>query len=227
MKENYKLENNLTYTAIPLFLMILGVIIEYTGLDLKFISPFFDKETMSWPFKEHFFASTVMHESANYFVQLFGVSLTFTLIGSFFSEKLKKYRKPLGYMLLAALLGPILVSTGKATTHIYTPWDLLMFGGTEPYIRIFDSVPAGAKIGHAFPAGHASGGFAFLSLYFLFKEHKPEFRFYGLFFGLILGFSFGFAQQVRGAHFFSHDLFSCAICFLAAFFMYLLYYKKH
>jgi len=227
MRKEFKLENNIVYILVPLLLMAIGVIIEYSGLDLKFISPYFDKTTMSWPYNEHWFASAIMHKGANKFVQLFGLILLITFISSFFSSKMQKYRKPSGYMLLAALLGPILVSIGKATTHIYCPWDLLIFGGTEPYIRIFDSVPVGAKIGHAFPAGHSSGGFAFVSLYFLLKEHKPEFRVYGLLVGLGLGFSFGFAQQVRGAHFFSHDLFSVSICWLAAFFVYIVYYKKY
>lgn len=226
MNKELKFENNKIYIIIPLIFIILGIFIEYAGLDLKFISPFFDKATMTWPFKDNCFASDVMHLGANKVIQLVGAGLLITFIMSFFSEKVKKYRKPVGYMLLAALLGPILVSIGKVTTHIYTPWDLMIFGGKEPYIRIFDHVPMGAKVGRAFPAGHASGGFAFLSLYFLFKEHKPEYRFYGLAVGLILGFSFGFAQQVRGAHFFSHDLFSAVICWYAALFVYFLYYKR-
>jgi len=226
MNKLYKFENNTTYLTVPLLFMVLGVYFEYSGLDLKMISPFFDAATKTWPYNKHWLSSTVMHKGANKFVQLVGVSLLFTFIASFFVEKVRKYRKPVGYMLLASLLGPILVSIGKATTHIYCPWDLKIFGGTEPYIRLFDTVPKGAKIGHAFPAGHASGGFAFLSLYFLFKEHKPELRFYGLLIGLVMGFSFGFAQQTRGAHFFSHDLFSAAVCFYAAFFVYYLMYER-
>jgi membrane-associated PAP2 superfamily phosphatase len=45
---------------------------------------------------------------------------------------------------------------------------------------------------------------------------KPEYKLYGLYFGLVLGIMFGASQQVRGAHFLSHDVFSLAVCWFSS-----------
>ena len=37
--------------------------------------------------------------------------------------------------------------------------------------------------------------------------------------GLVIGISFGLAQQLRGAHFLSHDVWSAAICWFGALFL--------
>lgn len=96
------------------------------------------------------------------------------------------------------------------------PWDLTEFGGDMPYVRIFDPVPDGVPVGHAFPGGHSSGGFAFLSVYFLLRSRAREYRYYGLVVPVLLGIVFAATQEIRGAHFLSHDLFSLAICWTAA-----------
>jgi membrane-associated PAP2 superfamily phosphatase len=114
----------------------------------------------------------------------------------------------------------------KHITHIHTPWELALFSGDQPYIRIFDPVPAGTPVGQAFPAGHASGGFAFFSLYFALGHVRSRFQIYGLWFALGLGLVFGLGQQVRGAHFPSHDLFSMVICWYAALGVYFLFYPE-
>lgn len=41
-------------------------------------------------------------------------------------------------------------------------------------------------------------------------------RWLGLMIGLVAGLIFGISQQLRGAHFLSHDLWSLTICWLVA-----------
>jgi membrane-associated PAP2 superfamily phosphatase len=41
-------------------------------------------------------------------------------------------------------------------------------------------------------------------------------RRWGLFAGIALGLIFGLGQQLRGAHFFSHDVWTAAICWFIA-----------
>jgi membrane-associated PAP2 superfamily phosphatase len=67
-----------------------------------------------------------------------------------------------------------------------------------------------------FPAGHASGGYAWLALYFFLLAVKPQWRGWGLAVGLGAGLVFGISQQLRGAHFISHDLAAIAICWTCA-----------
>ena len=139
---------------------------------------------------------------------------------------LSRYRKILLYFLCASAVGPILVGISKSITHIYTPWDLSIFNGEQPYIKIFNAVPPGLPVGHAFPAGHASGGYCFLSLYFVLLQIRYPNKVYGIWAGLLLGIIFGVGQQIRGAHFPSHDMFTLVICWYSSLFLYFLFYRE-
>lgn len=214
------------YILLPLFVLFISLVLEYTGIDLALVTPFYNPALKIWPYKNHWLTSDILHSGGRDFVVVVSVLILMVFFLSFFVDQLKSYRTGTGYLLLASLLGLALVATGKGVTHIYSPWDLQIFGGNQPYIRLFDSVPVDAVVGHAFPAGHSSGGFAFVSLYFLAKEYRPHLRTYGLLIALAIGFTFGFAQQVRGAHFFSHDLFSLVICWYASLIMYVFFFKR-
>ncbi len=138
------------------------------------------------------------------------------LVGSFLRPGLKPYRKDLAFILVAGISGPAIIGVFKTLTHIYSPWDLQLFGGEQPYLRIFDHVPVHAPVGHAFPAAHASGGFAWFSLYFALRRRAVPWYQFSLLLPLSLGLLFGLAQQARGAHFLSHDLVTLATCWLCA-----------
>ena len=70
--------------------------------------------------------------------------------------------------------------------------------------------------GHCFPAGHASAGFGFLGGWFALHRHLPRLAGFWFLGALILGLTFGIAQQLRGAHFMSHTLWTAWICWMVA-----------
>lgn len=74
---------------------------------------------------------------------------------------------------------------------------------------------------HVFPAGHASAGCAWVSLYFFALLLSPSWRWWGLALGLVAGGVFGVTQQLRGAHFLSHVLWALATCRVLALAVYL------
>jgi len=125
-------------------------------------------------------------------------------------------RRPLLYLLAATALSTLLVAGLKSWSNVDCPWDLARFGGVRPYIGLFELRPAGLGRGLCFPAGHASGGYAWLALYFFLAAVKPQWRWAGLAVGLGFGLLFGVSQQLRGAHFLSHDLAALAICWTCA-----------
>jgi len=212
--------------VLPLFMLLIGLTFEYSGFDIWWISHFYDDLSQSWPFRDHWLFDTVIHDWGRNFNIGVGVLWLLFFFLTLVFRPLKKYRKITVYFLVAAAAGPLIVGAGKLITHIYTPWDLNIFSGTQPYIKLFDSVPQGMPIGHAFPSGHASGGYAFFSLYFLLMHLGSPYKKYGLLFGLGLGLIFGIGQQIRGAHFPSHDLFSMVICWYAALIIYTIFYPK-
>ncbi|RYE95440.1 MAG: hypothetical protein EOO41_05650, partial [Methanobacteriota archaeon] len=71
-----------------------------------------------------------------------------------------------------------------------------------------------------FPAGHASAGYAWVALYFCALALRPAWRMPALWMGIAAGLLFGIAQQLRGAHFLSHDLWSLAVCWGTALALY-------
>lgn len=125
-------------------------------------------------------------------------------------------RRPLLYLLVASALSALLVSWIKVWSNVDCPWDLARYGGERAYVGLFQWRPAGMARGQCFPAGHASGGYAWLALYFFMMAVKPRLRGWGLALGLAAGLVFGLSQQLRGAHFLSHDLAAVAICWTCA-----------
>jgi membrane-associated PAP2 superfamily phosphatase len=195
---------------------VLAVFAEYSGLDLRIAHQFYDGTAGHWPYRSLFLTEKVLHDWAQTLVKIAGGLTTVLLAASFALPRLKPYRRVIGYFLLATATGPLIVGLLKGLTHIQTPWELAQFGGDMPYIRLFDAVPDGIPIGHAFPGGHSSGGFAFFSLYFLLYYRAHRYRFFGLAVPLLLGTVFAVTQEIRGAHFLSHDLFSLAVCWTSA-----------
>ena len=135
-------------------------------------------------------------------------------------------RRPLAYLVLAVLTSCLLVSWVKSWSNMDCPWDLLGYGGQREFFGLLDARPPGMERGRCFPAGHASAGYAWLALYFFFLAVAPRWRWAGLSTGLALGLVFGISQQLRGAHFLSHDLATAALCWLVALGLYVVMLRR-
>jgi len=129
---------------------------------------------------------------------------------------LSHWRQPLAYLAFSTLLATALVAWVKSWSNMDCPWDLVRYGGERAYVGLFELRPIGLARGVCFPAGHASAGYAWVSLYFFFLATRPKWRWAGLGTGVGLGLLFGLSQQLRGAHFLSHDVWSATICWLTA-----------
>jgi len=109
-------------------------------------------------------------------------------------------------LLISVVCALLAVTLIKGISKTSCPWDLQAFGGTASYISHWNVFQVDGGGGHCFPAGHASTGFAFMAAYFgLRQSGSPSARLWlacALWAGLVLGV----AQQMRGAHFMSHTL---------------------
>jgi membrane-associated PAP2 superfamily phosphatase len=197
---------------LPLLAVITGILFQYTGVDIWFAHLFYDEAHHNWLFKDSWLTSRLLHRDGQLTVSLIGVGIIIFAIATMLSGQLKRYRREALFLVLASLTGVAIVGELKRITHIYSPWDLLSFGGKYPHVRLFDPVPGSVPVGHAFPAGHAAGGFALLCFYFLFRIKQPARRYLYLMLAVFTGLVFGIDQDIRGAHMLSHDLFSFAIC---------------
>lgn len=214
----------LIHFVVPFFVVSLAILSEYSGLDVLIESYFFNSQTVSWPYKSLFITNEILHTGGRDLVVLLAAFNVIGIIMSFFVKSVRPYRKHLLFVLIASATGLLIVNILKNTTHIYTPWSLKIFGGDKPYIRVFDAVPFESSVGHAFPGGHSSGGFAVISVYFVLFAKNNKYQYYGLVIPLMLGICFSITQEIRGAHFLSHDLFSFVICWISSLVWSLIFY---
>jgi len=116
---------------------------------------------------------------------------------------------------VTTLAAALAVSLLKGVSTTSCPWDLAAFGGAAHYVPHWMFTPDGGP-GHCFPAGHASSGFAFVGGFFTFRERAPRLAMAWLAIAMATGLVLGAGQQLRGAHFMSHTLWTGWICWLVA-----------
>ncbi|MFM9900852.1 MAG: phosphatase PAP2 family protein [Polaromonas sp.] len=117
---------------------------------------------------------------------------------------------------LTTVLALLLVSGMKLHSSTSCPWDLRQFGGVAVYVSHWARGVADGGGGGCFPAGHASAGFAFLGGFFAFRHTLPGVARRWLVGALAAGLVMGMAQQVRGAHYMSHTLWTAWLCWSCA-----------
>ena len=118
---------------------------------------------------------------------------------------------------LTVLLSVSMIGLLKSASNTSCPWSLAEFGGVAHHVSHWASVfTTDGGSGGCFPAGHASAGFAFVAGYFAFRQHAPALARRWLVAALAVGFMLGVAQQMRGAHFMSHTLWTAWLCWCLA-----------
>ena len=118
------------------------------------------------------------------------------------------WRLRLRIIALSALLVPLAIALLKQASGSHCPWDLEIYGGVQPYVRLLDPMPAGVKAGHCLPGGHVSSALWMVSFCVFWLPHRPRVAFACAAGMLAFGFELGWVQQLRGAHFLTHTLWS-------------------
>ena len=116
---------------------------------------------------------------------------------------------------VTTLAAAAVVALLKGISATSCPWDLSEYGGMTPYVPHWSAISDGGP-GHCFPAGHASSGFAFFGGFFAFRGETPALARGWLGAATAAGLVLGIGQQLRGAHFMSHTLWSGWLCWLVA-----------
>ncbi|WP_313079627.1 phosphatase PAP2 family protein [Pulveribacter sp.] len=113
---------------------------------------------------------------------------------------------------LSIALAIAAITLVKRASVTSCPWDLVEFGGAVPYISHWAWGARDGGGGHCFPAGHASAAFAFVAGWFVVRRAAPRWSTRWLAGALAAGLVLGLAQQLRGAHYMSHTLWTAWIC---------------
>lgn len=199
-----------------IFIALVLAAIDFFDIDLKLATFIYHLQGDQWALKSHWLLENILHTGARQALLILTIALLALWLASF------KYSAPyiessaLGYLLLTAILSVLVVALLKKITQVDCPWYIQNFGGDLSYYSAYQSRPSSYPSVSCFPAGHASSGYAWLGIFYLLKRYAPSYRYYGLAFVLIVGLILGLTQQLRGAHFLSHDLWTLGICWFIA-----------
>jgi membrane-associated PAP2 superfamily phosphatase len=228
----------LPHVALPVVAgLLLAFIYPNTSLDARLIQPFYDTHALVFPLKNNGFLENVMHKGLrNLMIVVSLMMLGFWIFGlKIWNSVLKNqnsshwskvYHRQFLWIFIAMVISTSAISVLKRLSMHSCPWDLLPYGGTQPWIPLFGHLPAAAEMGHCFPGGHASGGFALIAIYFGFRDSLPKLANAGLILGLLFGFAMGWGQMMRGAHFMSHNLWTAWVVWMILLVQYLVWSPK-
>lgn len=201
------------HVGVPaLIALLLLVVFETTNLDRALSDLFFNPVSGSFPWRHDVWMESIGHQWAKYPLVLLAAALLAALALSWRLPALGQRRRTIVFLLLSLALAPAAVALLKDTTNKHCPYDLHIYGGNAPYVRLLERAPADAAPGRCFPGGHASGGFALMAFYFVWRRRRPRLAFAALAGGFAYGFALGFTRLMQGAHFLSHNLWAAVVC---------------
>lgn len=206
--------SNLRLGGLTLLALALLLAWDATGGDLALAR--LAGSPMGFPWRGNGFLVHVMHEGAKNLSWLFVLALFAGIRWPFGILRRLSVR---GRVQLAftVLLSVIAISVLKHASRTSCPWDLKEFGGVASHVshwawKVYDGGPGGC-----FPAGHASAAFAYAGGFFVLRRVSPRAAIAWLCVSLAAGLMLGVSQQLRGAHYMSHTLWTAWICWTVGF----------
>ena len=126
----------------------------------------------------------------------------------------KAHKSGMLVVVLSAIIVPLAASTLKKETNMPCPKHSIHYGGIYPHVAVWEQYPQGfdAPRTQCWPAGHASGGFALLSLFFLFKSRKNRKK--AILFAMTVGWLMGGYKMLIGDHYLSHTVITMLLSWL-------------
>lgn len=216
----------ITHAGYPFILLIvLSTLIAYFELDRNLADYLYSAQGHMWALKEHWITESVLHKGGRAVSLLLALTVLGFLVASYFRSSLVPHRRSLVYLITAVAGGSFLISYLKPLLAISCPWEFERYGGHLNYLNLFHQITLRNGEG-CFPAAHASAGYAWVALYFFWLNKSVSLRWTGLALAVTAGTLFGFSQQLRGAHFISHDLWALFICWFYSLFTYLIIYRN-
>lgn len=199
----YKFSNHFYFKQIGILLIcavLFLAISRYNQLDFYLSDLWFDSQLNKFTLTDNYWLAVVNHYYIKYFV--ISVAVILLILGITF--------KKINWIVIALIIGsgPMVVGILKSLSQHSCPWELLRYGGSGNEYPLLGKVSEFPGKGRCFPGGHASGGFGLLGLYFvLFPISKCLAKWVAIS-AICLGMVMGFGQVMRGAHLFSHNLWS-------------------
>jgi membrane-associated PAP2 superfamily phosphatase len=191
-----------------------------TDIDIALADAAFDRVTHSFPMQHAWLAEQFNHVILKAILSAVGaLSVVLALWDAVRPYRGWEASRRIGMRVVAmsAVVVPSVISLLKRTSTSHCPWDLQRYGGSAPYVRLLEWMPAGVTPGHCMPGGHASSALWLVAFAAFWWPHSKRKAVGVGVLMLALGGAVGWLQQLRGAHFLTHTLWSawiaCALVF--------------
>ncbi len=178
-----------------------------TDIDLALANAMYEPAGARFPWRHSWLAEVASHRYLKVLLGLVASAVVLAVardcvrpVASWDDDRRSRVRFVAG----AAIAVPVVIGLLKRTSMSHCPWDLAMYGGTETYVRLLEqALPAAA--GHCLPAGHVSIALWLPSLAVLLRPRRAA---AAAVISFLFAFAVGWLQQLRGAHFLTHTLWS-------------------
>lgn len=192
--------------GILLLLLTSFFFFEFSPIDIAIQDYFYNFSSHQWIVdKNSAIPKLIFYDGIKKVYILFVIGVLISLLFFRQSPVIIKLKKGLFVVLLSCIAIPLFIGLLKAITNVPCPKDIDHYGGNYPYVTVLSKYPSTfqqTKSIKCYPAGHASGGFALMSLFFLFSGRKR--KIIALFSAIIIGWTIGSYKMIIGDHFFSH-----------------------
>jgi len=209
----------LWYVALAIYLPTMVWLMGYGG-DYAVADRLYALQGGQWHWRQHWLTAGWIHQGGKHLSQLMWLGTAIFTASIWQRPAWQSWRRTLITLLASVLISTAIVASIKHALPMACPWDLQRYGGGHFHVGLFERWPLGVPRYHCFPAAHASSGFAWIALYFFCLQVAPRWRGWGLAIGLAMGAVFCASQELRGAHFLSHDLTTIMLCWGTALFLY-------
>jgi len=204
MNLNIKKQLIITFVVIVFTIIFFGI----TNADERVQDLFFNFHTHLWMLDRN--------EKPLKFIFYTGIKKLLIFIGvcfliAFFIPRFKEYKKGILIVVLSAIIVPVSIGFFKKITNMPCPKNIIRYGGVYPKTAVWQKYPKNFNKPktRCWPAGHASGGFALMSLFFLFRRKRN--KYIALIIGVLVGWAMGLYKMFIGDHFLSHTILTMEI----------------
>lgn len=203
--------------AIAAGLLLSGLLVacaSASDADLRLADAMFDAHLHAFPWRHRWLTEMFGHHILRNVLVVLGIVLIVVSVwdalagGRSYFHLTPLARLRLRLLALCAFLIPLAIAALKRASATHCPWDLVQYGGRQPYYGLFEHVPAWVESGHCMPSGHASAGLWLMGLAVFWLPQRPRTALAVALSMLAFGAMLGWLQQLRGAHFLSHTLWS-------------------
>ena len=185
--------------------VVLLLVFNLTRLDLRLADAWYDPSQGAWPMRRAWWAAVLVHR----WMKLALILAAFTCIVMAWRRRASANASGGRLVAASSVLVPLAVSMGKRTSAMHCPWEVDRYGGLNPYFDLLTTAPANlATVGHCFPAAFVTSASWLLAFALFDYPARPRESWRAGLLALALSLAFGWVQQMRGAHFLSHTLWS-------------------